>query len=800
MKRFMFEKRILKLAFAILFCFSSMMAFAQATGSIKGKVLDQVTKQPIIGATVKLDNSTMGAATDVEGIFEIKAVPAGNKSITISYISYQTKNVKDIIVQTNKTYYAEFELIEEVTKMDEVTVRAFRGEVNPLTPVSTFNLGREEIFRNPAASGDIMRALSMLPGVTSSGSQFSAIAARGQGTSDNVFMVDDMPMFNITHLEAEGFNSGFNDPNGGRYSIFAPKVINNVTFQNGGFDATNGRRSSSYLGLNIKEGNKESWSFTGQLELLGATLVADGPISKKTSMFATARYINFGAVSAGLSIGSISLGDYLVKTTTDINKKNKLSFIAMHNPERPYRNIEDVKTGLNINDDNSPGNLLFNHYGSKSLVGLNLRTLVNTSSVLKNVLYFRSSSVDNTFGEFTPRLDAEGIILDAKGGPFTSDLRNINNNQQEFGYRCIYTKRYEKLTLTAGLDAILLNLEYNRTLSKVDTVFTFRSNDLSPNPALKYRIVDPTRFNVAFDDAAFSGAGYVALSWQPTAKFTLNPSVRFDYFGFNEKAHISPRLSGAINFNEKHSISFATGIYFQEMAYSDVAAQSNSNKLENEEAIQNILGYKFQVSPDLKFVAEGWHKSFYNMVVQPNRYQSALNNDGTGNAYGADFTLIKRLSKKFYGQAGYSYMVSKRDDNNGQGEYDYTFSVPHSLNLLGSYKPSDKWLFSAKIRYSTGRPKDVYTVHQNVLNNATNPTYSQEITAINADRYEDYMALDIRADYYKQMKRGVFSAFVDMSNVSQRFNVANEIFVPQTGKPFNIGFGMLPGFGVRFEY
>jgi len=118
---------------------------------------------------------------------------------------------------------------------------------------------------------------------------------------------------------------------------------------------------------------------------------------------------------------------------------------------------------------------------------------------------------------------------------------------------------------------------------------------------------------------------------------------------------------------------------------------------------------------------------------------------------------------------------------------------------LASYKPNDKWLFSAKFRYSTGRPTDEYIVHQNVLNNLQNPTYSQEITAINGKRLPDYMALDVRVDYYKQMRSGTFSAFLDLANFNQRFNVANEIFVPQTGKVFNIGLGVFPTFGVRFE-
>ncbi|MBX2896105.1 MAG: TonB-dependent receptor [Cyclobacteriaceae bacterium] len=480
----------------------SVLAIGQPTGNVKGKVIEQTTKQPLVGVNVMLDNTQSGAVTDTDGVFSINNVPIGSYTLSISMVSFQTKKVTDIIVAVNKTYYAEFELLEDVGQLNEVTVVSYRGENNPLTPVSSFSYSREEIFRNPGSQGDIMRALSVLPGVVSAGAQFSAIAARGQGTQDNVYMVDDMPMFNLSHLEAEGIASGFNDPNGGRFSIFAPRVVDNVQFQNGGFDATFGRKSSSYLGLGIKEGNKETSSFSAQAELLGITLIYDGPLSKKTSLFTSARYLNFAGVAnmTGIeNMGSIALSDYIIKTTTEINAKNKLSFIAMYNPESPSRGIDDINPGSFVNNDNSSGTALWNHRGANTLVGFNLRTLTSTSSYWKNVLYFRASTVDNNFGSFTPSLTAEGEIIDPKFGRFEDDLRSIKNNQQEFGYRSIFTKNYDKLTLTAGMDAIAINLDYERSIKRVDTLFTYRTTDYRPDPSQQYLILNPALFNSAYN-------------------------------------------------------------------------------------------------------------------------------------------------------------------------------------------------------------------------------------------------------------------------------------------------------------
>lgn len=799
MKQSKIEKGLM---LTLILSMMSVLSVAQSSGNLKGKIIEQATKQPLIGVTVQLDNIQLGTITDIDGNFSLENVPTGSYSLTLSFIGFQTKEVTDIIISTNKTYYSEFELLDDVSQLGEVTVVAFKGENNPSTPVSAFSYSREEIFRNAGSQGDIMRALAVLPGVVSAGAQFSAIAARGQGTQDNVYMVDDMPMFNLSHLEAEGIVSGFNDPNGGRFSIFAPRVVDNVQFQNGGFDATFGRKSSSYLGLGIKEGNKESSSVSAQVELLGVTMIYDGPLTQKTSLFTSARYQNFAGVASLTGVpnmGTISLSDFLVKTTTEINGKNKLSFIAMYNPESPSRSIEDIEAGTNINDDNSSGQVLFNHRGSNALVGLNLRTLTSSSSYWKNVLYFRASTVDNRFGFYTPSLASDGEILDPESGHYEDELRTIQNNQQELGYRSIYTKNYDRLSLTAGIDAIAINLDYVRNLAQVDTLYTFRSTDIRPDPSQYYQILDPALYNASFENTAFNGSAYVSLSWNVTNRLTLNPGLRYDYTGFAEQHTISPRLSGSLTLGDRQSINFATGIYYQDVAYSNIAAQSFGDVIKNERIIQNILGYKMQFSGDLKFVAEAWHKQFDDLIVQPNRVESYLTNEGTGHAYGADFSLIKRLSRKYYGQVSYSYMQSVRDDNDGLGEYDFTFNIPHVFSVLGSYKPNDKWVLSAKFRYSTGRPIDDYIVHENVFNDLSMLRYSQELTSRNGRLLDDFVSFDIRADYNIQMKRSDLTVFLDITDIQNTFNVNFEQFIPLTGQVSRSGLGMFPTFGLKIE-
>ncbi|HEV3250808.1 MAG TPA: TonB-dependent receptor, partial [Puia sp.] len=681
---------------------------AQETGVIKGKIVEQITKQPVTGATVVIKDLQGGVITDTAGQFVIRNVPEGSYSIIISYVGFQQKVLNDIPVVRAKTYYLETELLDDAGRLGEVTIRAFKGEHNPMVPVSSYSFSREEIFRSPGAQGDIFRAIGILPGVVSSGGQYSAIAVRGQGTSDNVYMADDIPMFQVSHLEIEGFNSGFNDPNGGRFSIFAPRVIDNALFEGGGFGAQYGRKSSSYLGLGIKEGNRETPFLSGQFDLFGATLIYDGPsgLDKKTSLFATGRYQNFYLLEKLLNLssaGAPSYGDFMIKTTTEINSKNKLSIIAMYNPELFDRKVIDVANSGNVNNDNN-SNFVGRSSTSKTILGLNLRTLLNKNSYWKNILYYRTLNVDNNLGFAYPTVNQRGDIVSKDNIPYESDLRHIKNNQAELGYRSIFTRHTKNITITAGIDLARVDLDYARNLKHTDTLYTFGQKDFRADPSQYYIVLQPIDFNSTLKDFALNASGYVDLSFTLFKRLTLNPGLRYDYTGFAKQSTISPRISGSIAIDEKQSINFATGIYYQDPAYADVASQPQGHDLKNERTLQYILGYKIYFSPDLKFTAEGWYKQFDDLAVQPNRGRSYLSNNGTGYAYGADVNLTKRLSKKYYGQVGYSYMLSKRDDHDGLGDYDYIFSVPHTFSVLGSYKPNEKWVFSGKFRYATGRP------------------------------------------------------------------------------------------------
>ncbi|WP_315824724.1 TonB-dependent receptor plug domain-containing protein [Paraflavitalea speifideaquila] len=293
---------------------------------------------------------------------------------------------------------------------------------------------------------------------------------------------------------------------------------------------------------------------------------------------------------------------------------------------------------------------------------------------------------------------------------------------------------------------------------------------------------------------------YLDLSFTLFKGLTLNSGVRYDYTGFAAQHTLSPRISGTLELGAKHSINFASGIYYQDPALADVASQPQGHRLKVERAIQYILGYKIYFSPDVKLIAEGWYKEMDDLAVRSSSGQPLLNNNGTGKAHGFDVSLTKRLSQKYHGQISYSYMNSRRNDHDGLGEYNYIFDLPHVISLLGSYKPNNKWIISGKFRYASGRPTDKYIVHADVFDNSGYLRYGQEVIEKNGERLADFISLDLRADYKFQLKKIGWTAFFDVVNVLNRFNESSALFQPLTGKTYFLGLAVFPTFGMRMDF
>ncbi len=175
--------------FLAAFC---MPVWAQSGGKLSGKVTDQKTGEALIGATVTIEGSTRGTATNVNGEYVITDVPAGTHSVLVKYIGYQNKQVSEIQIKAGQVTVLNIVLNEAATQqLAAVTVKAtFKQEsVNSLyskqknNAAITDGITAEAIRRSPDRSAsDVLRRVS---GATVQDNKFVVV----RGLSDHKFII-----------------------------------------------------------------------------------------------------------------------------------------------------------------------------------------------------------------------------------------------------------------------------------------------------------------------------------------------------------------------------------------------------------------------------------------------------------------------------------------------------------------------------------------------------------------------------------------------------------------------------------
>lgn len=169
---------------------------AQNTGTIKGQLKEEGANEAIIGATVFLKGTTFGTSTDIEGYFQISAIPEGIYTLSISAVGYESKEVENIKVEAGKvviintTLYAESNEIggiEVVARKETGTDIAIIAEIKEAEQVAV-GISSEQIQKSQ--DRDAAQALRRIPGVSLQDGRFAIV--RGLPQRYNAVMINDI--------------------------------------------------------------------------------------------------------------------------------------------------------------------------------------------------------------------------------------------------------------------------------------------------------------------------------------------------------------------------------------------------------------------------------------------------------------------------------------------------------------------------------------------------------------------------------------------------------------------------------
>ncbi|MGZ3820647.1 MAG: TonB-dependent receptor, partial [Mucilaginibacter sp.] len=365
-----------KTLLSFLFLLTVLTSFGQKKYTISGTIKDESTGEQLIGATIRIKELPQsGTVTNSYGFYSIYA-PEGDYTLLFTYTGYEPIT-KQISLHQNTIINLPLPVKND---LKEVVIRADAPNndniASPQMGVEKLNMA--QINQVPILLGerDILKTISLLPGVKSAGEGNTGFYVRGGASDQNLILLDEATVYNASHF------FGF-------FSTFNSDAIKDVSLYKGGMPAEYGGRLSSVLDIKMNEGNNKDFTVQGGLGLISSRIKVEGPLVKdKGSFMISARrtYIDFFLKASSDSTvkgSSIYFYDLNAKVNYHFDDKNAIYLSGYFG-----KDVLGLKNTFGTTWGNSTGTVRFNHL-------FNNRLFSNTSLVFSNYNYVIQSFISN---------------------------------------------------------------------------------------------------------------------------------------------------------------------------------------------------------------------------------------------------------------------------------------------------------------------------------------------------------------------------------------------------------------------
>ncbi len=738
---------------------------ARRTGTITGAAVNAVTREPLVGTNVVILDTTLGAATNSEGRFTIENIPVGTYVLRASMIGFSSAVRTDIVVSTARPAEVQFSLSETNVKIEGVTITAGYFQKIPGAALSTQTQSNEEIRRLPGGFEDVVRAISILPGVAQVQAGRNDLIVRGGAPSENLFIVEGIEVPNINHFGTQGAT-------GGPQSFINLDFISGTSFSTGGFGVQYGDRLSSVLQIDLRDGRNDRIGGKATVSASQFGLNLEGPINSDGNFIFSARrsYLDFIFRAAGFGFVP-EYWDFLAKANYRISNTDRISImgIAALNNVRQFNDTDEQRF------DNS--RILYSNQ-DQFIGGISWQRLIPSG--------FITVTLGQTFVDYAYRQN------DINLKPVFSN----DSYEYEYSLRADLVLQLDRNTeINIGTQGRVAQIKSDIFLRSFETNF---GKELS--------------LDRVFSTTGYKSAVYAQIS-RRISDLNITGGLRMDYFNLIENSiAFSPRLSASYSISEQTDLNAAVGRYYQAPSYIWLAANPINRNLQYIGVDQYILGIERLLREDTKISLEGYYKNYFDYPASTVRQYLVMANtgagfggadegfasfgidplvsQGAGHAYGVELFIQKKLSEiPYYGTFSISYNNANYialDDESRPGTFDQRWI----LNLGGGYILNEKWELSTRFRFSTGRP---YTPFDS--------DGTQDPSQYNSVRIPANHSLDLRIDRRWSFDTWFLITYIDIQNIYNRPFVDAPRFNKRTGDIEQTGsIGILPSIGISAEF
>jgi hypothetical protein len=792
------------------------LSFSQErTQNIRGTIVDVDTKTPLIGAKVKVTDITdkfYGAVTSVDGSFTVRNVPIGKHTLEVSFIGYSPKELT-IIVNVGRESIVNIELEEEgVVGQEVVIVVKKKGEVNnDMSTVSSTSFSVEETNRFAGSRGDPARMMSNYAGAQGSDDSRNDIVIRGNSPSGVLYRVEGINIPNPNHFATSG--SG-----GGPVSILNNKFLGNSDFFMSAFPAEYGNSISGVFDINLRNGNNSIHEFSGQFGFLGTEFQVEGPISKKSksSYLVGGRYSTLSLFkNAGISIGTDAVPLYYdgaFKFNFPLKKGGAVSLFGIGG-------ASDIS--ILISDQKEPAQDAFGeqdrdqYFGTSMFVtGATYKKPINNKIFIKSTLAVSQETQHSHHNYIYRHLDEDSMyVYDAK--PFNMMAFRFDI-YKVMGYFSVNQKINKKHYLRYGIN---VDSYY---FSMHDSIRTDITDSLSP-----YRV----RWNYDSPSLSYLIQPFIQWKYKVSKKMVFNAGLHSQMFTFsNSISPIEPRLGLKYNINGNSVIAAGAGLHSQTQpmyTYTYNKFDSLGNKIYHNKnmdfskSIHSVLSYSLRLNKSMRFKSEVYYQYLYNIPVEvkPSAFSlvntgsgfsrffpDSLQNTGTGENYGIEFTLEKFFDQSFFFMTTVSLYQSKYRGSDGV-QRNTSFNGNYIANLLAGKefklgkKDNQTLGFGIKVTYAGGKR---YGLVDTAATNAQKEIIFLD-KGYNSLKFKDYFRFDAKVNYTLNTKKITHEFGLDLVNLFNIPNYSGLTYYPNPDNPsqpyqFRKQLGFLPIFYYKIEF
>ncbi len=697
---------------------------------ISGYIREAKNGEPLSATSITLEGSQTGVSTDAFGFFSI-TLPKGRQAIRISSIGMK-EIVRQLNVQGNGGI--NFEMQEEVRSLKTAVIIAQKQSNVRGMQMGVERLSIRAIKNIPAVLGetDILRSLQTLPGVTTVGEGTAGYNVRGGGADQNLILLNDMTIYNPTHL------FGF-------FSAVDPEVVRGLELYKSAIPERLGGRISSIMDISTKDGNSKKVTASVGIGPLTSKFTAEGPIgkSKKTTFLVGGRttYSNWFLQylpDATFKDSKVGFSDLMVHLSHEFNDKDHI-YLSGYISNDMFR----------LNADSTYS------YANKNV---RFKWKHNFNNKFYNVFSVGMDQYDYSVkGRNNPQ-DAFDLGFGIKQWSAKSDFKYATSNKNEvnFGVQYIlYDLNPGSQRPTDGASVIK-----DKILQKE------KASETSLYLGDQYRINNKLSFQAGIRYSYYRTGGprksYIYAEGKPRNEENVVDSMMYGSgetiqtyhgpeFRVSVRYLITPRTSLKFSYNTMrqyiHMITNTTAI-----APTDIWKLSDQF-IKPQVGQQISLGlYTQPGDKGDEFSIEAYLKDNMNYLDYKSGAQLILNETlerdvirTKGKAYGVE-VLYKKPLGKLNGWLSYTYLRSflKVDDpiagetiNKGDF-YPANFDKPHIVSLVANYKFNQRVSISLTSTYSTGRPV-TYPLGVFDMGGAQRVYYSER----NAFRIPDFFRTDV---------------------------------------------------------